>query len=99
MISIVAIEPVAGKLTVSSFKCSARPERSVVVNGMVQQEHIKIAVKIIIKKSGLCAEAGKIKSILRSHVLVHGNTMFTNPLAYQQLILHVLCAKLSNTAN
>src|SRR5687768_4797822 len=53
---------------------------------MIKKKHIKITVKIIVKKSGLCAEAGKIQPVFQGFILIVRNTIFVDAFANQKLI-------------
>src|SRR5438045_5102149 len=65
---------------------------------VVQQEHVKVTIHIIIKEKSLRTEAREVKSILFGLIFIKRHAVFIDPLANKKLILAVENLVLTNPA-
>ena len=71
---------------VGTHKFLTRAKGTILMYGMIEQEHVQIAITIVIQKSSLGAKAGEVKSVGCSFINKNGHPFFIHALVNEQLV-------------
>src|SRR6185312_17320558 len=80
-------QPVAGQRVGGIQLFLSRSESTVLVDGVIHEVHVEVAVAVVIEKGGLCAEAGEVQPIFFCFVAIAGNAVLADTLANEQLVM------------